>query len=193
LLILALCYVCLRYYIRANKRKQARHLLAFQSEQEQKSFRSKIDFFTNIAHEIRTPLSLITAPLEEIIQQENSDQETMHNLRIIEKNCERLTVLINQLLDFRKMDENEQSLHPEPVDLGNLLEDLYDRFRKSVYRNKVRFDLSIPRDQALIVETDLDALIKILSNLLTNASKFARSYIRVRLDRQPDGTFKIGR
>ena len=191
LLILALCYVCLRYYIRANKRKQARHLLAFQSEQEQKSFRSKIDFFTNIAHEIRTPLSLITAPLEEIIQQENSDQETMHNLRIIEKNCERLTVLINQLLDFRKMDENEQSLHPEPVDLGNLLEDLYDRFRKSVHRNKVRFDLSIPRDQALVVETDLDALIKILSNLLTNASKFARSYIRVRLDRQPDGTFTI--
>lgn len=191
LLFVALCYVCLRYYIMANKRKQARDLMAFQSEQEQKSFRSKIDFFTNIAHEIRTPLSLITAPLEEIILQENEDKETMHNLRIIEKNCERLTVLINQLLDFRKMDGNGPPLSPESVNLKNLLEDLYDRFRKSVHRNRVRFDLSIPQDQDLIIETDLDAVMKIVSNLLTNATKFAHSYILINLKRNSDKSFTI--
>ncbi len=191
LLFVALCYVCLRYYIMANKRKQARDLMAFQSEQEQKSFRSKIDFFTNIAHEIRTPLSLITAPLEEIILQENEDKETMHNLRIIEKNCERLTVLINQLLDFRKMDGNGPPLSPESVNLKNLLEDLYDRFRKSVNRNRVRFDLSIPQDQDLIIETDLDAVMKIVSNLLTNATKFAHSYILINLKRNSDKSFTI--
>jgi len=191
ILFIALCYVCLRYYIMANKRKQARHLMAFQSEQEQKSFRSKIDFFTNIAHEIRTPLSLITAPLEEILLYENADKETMHNLRIIEKNCERLTVLINQLLDFRKMDENGQPLSLEPVNLRNLVEDLYDRFRKSIHRNKVRFDLSIPQDHDLIIETDLDAVMKIVSNLLTNATKFTYSYISIGLEKNADNSFTI--
>ncbi len=191
LLLIALCYVCLWYYIKASKRKQAQHLLAFQSEQEQKSFRSKIDFFTNIAHEIRTPLSLITAPLEEIILQENGDQETMQNLLIIEKNCERLTVLINQLLDFRKIDENGQPLSPETINLGNLLEDLYDRFRKSVLRNRIRLDLFIPQNQDLTIETDLDATMKIVSNLLTNATKFAYSYIMISLEKNLDNSFTI--
>lgn len=191
ILFIALCYVCLRYYIIANKRKQARHLIAFQSEQEQKSFRSKIDFFTNIAHEIRTPLSLITAPLEEILLYENGDKETMQNLRIIEKNCERLTVLINQLLDFRKMDENGQPLSPEPVNLRNLVEDLYDRFRKSIHHNKVRFDLSIPQERDLIIVTDLDAVMKIVSNLLTNATKFAYSYVSIGLEKNADNSFTI--
>lgn len=190
-LVLVLCAVILRYYMQANKRKQARHLLSFQSEQEQKSFKSKIEFFTNIAHEIRTPLSLITATLEEIIVQGTENSETRHNLLIIEKNCERLTALINQLLDFRKMDENGPSLNPELVNLGTLLEDCYARFRKSVQRSNIRFDLSIPREQELLVVTDLDAILKIVSNLLTNASKFTHSYMHLGLEKQHDRTFII--
>jgi signal transduction histidine kinase len=69
------------------------------------------------------------------------------------------------------MDGNGPPLSPESVNLKNLLEDLYDRFRKSVHRNRVRFDLSSPQDQDLIIETDLDAVMKIVSNLLTNATK----------------------
>ena len=191
LLLIALCYYCLWYYITANKRKQTRHLLAFQSEQEQKSFRSKIEFFTHIAHEIRTPLSLITAPLEEVIAQNEGSEETQHNLQIIEKNCERLTGLINQLLDFRKMDESGQTLSPEQINLGTVLEDLYERFRKSMQHNKIRFDLSIPQGQDLILETDLDALMKIISNLLTNAIKFAHTHVLLSLEKQADHSFRI--
>src|SRR5690606_2219206 len=104
LLAISLTYILVRYYINRNKVRQLRQLEAFKADQETKSFKSKIEFFTTIAHEIRTPLSLISAPLEEIVSTGEGSDQTKQNLAVIEKNCDRLSVLINQLLDFRKMD-----------------------------------------------------------------------------------------
>ncbi|MCD8262808.1 MAG: hypothetical protein LUD02_00485 [Tannerellaceae bacterium] len=89
-----------RNYIK-NKRKQE----LFETEKEKELYNAKIAFFTNIAHEIRTPLSLIKRPLEYIMKEEVSEKEQTENLEIIDKNTNRLLDLTNQLLDFRKTEK----------------------------------------------------------------------------------------
>jgi Signal transduction histidine kinase len=84
-----------------------------------------------LAHEIRTPLSLISAPLEEVISSGEGSKETHQNLSMIEKNCDRLTVLINQLLDFRKMDSTKYIVNPETINLSEHISELYERFKKT--------------------------------------------------------------
>jgi signal transduction histidine kinase/ligand-binding sensor domain-containing protein/DNA-binding response OmpR family regulator len=191
LVALSLAYLLVRYYINRNRVRQKRHLENYKTEQETKSFKSKIEFFTTIAHEIRTPLSLISAPLEEIIYAGEGSQQTKSNLNIIEKNCDRLKVLINQLLDFRKMDATEYKLHPEKIDLIAYITEMHERFKKVAQKQKIQFELRLPKEKELYVSSDLDALTKIIGNLLTNAIKFTHNKIILQLKHSADGTFTV--
>lgn len=178
-------------YLRRDKKEQMRQLASFKAEQENLAFQSKIEFFTTIAHEIRTPLSLISAPLEEIVMSEEGSNQTRQNLLVIEKNCERLSVLINQLLDFRKMDSTEYIVNPEKINLKEFLLELHDRFKKTAQRKKIQFevDLSVTADK--YIRSDSDALTKIVGNLLTNALKFTYTKIQLKLSNNEDGSFTI--
>jgi len=191
LLALSLIYLSVRFYINRNRVRQLRQLEAFKADQETKSFKSKIEFFTTIAHEIRTPLSLISGPLEEIVSTGEGSNQTKQNLAVIEKNCDRLSVLINQLLDFRKMDTTEYKLHPERIDIKEYLLEMHERFKKSAQNNKLQFDLKLPKEKELFVLADLDALTKIVGNLLTNALKFAKSRIILKLIHNRDQSYTI--
>ncbi|MEN9918291.1 MAG: hypothetical protein RL662_727 [Bacteroidota bacterium] len=182
LLSFSLLYLLLRYYTRRNQLKHERYLEAFKAEQETLSFKSKIDFFTTIAHEIRTPLSLIKAPLEEIISSKLNEDDTQQNLSVIEKNCDRLTILINQLLDFRKMDSTTYVVKPEKIDLENHLLGIVERFKKTAQSRKIELDFQTPSNGIIWVVSDADALTKITGNLLTNALKFTTDRIVLRLD-----------
>ncbi|MDR2627015.1 MAG: hybrid sensor histidine kinase/response regulator, partial [Dysgonamonadaceae bacterium] len=94
---------------RNNKRLTAKNrekLYKYKAEKEKEVYESKINFFTGIAHEIRTPLSLIIAPLENILASGDGNTYTKSNLEIIKINVNRLLDLINQLLDFRKIEDN---------------------------------------------------------------------------------------
>lgn len=191
--ILALSFLSLLtvYYLRQNRKKQANQLEAFKAEQETLSFKSKIEFFTTIAHEIRTPLSLISAPLEEIVTSGEGSGQTRQNLMLIEKNCERLSILINQLLDFRKMDSTEYIINPEEINLRKYIIEMYERFKKTAQHKKINFEVDIPANTDMYVRSDSDALTKIVGNLLTNALKFAYAKIRLGLTRNPDDSFTI--
>lgn len=184
LLTVLLTYLTLSYYWRKNKEKQQQQLDAFKTEQETLVFKSKIDFFTNIAHEIRTPVSLIKAPLEEVIALGEGGSETKLNLSIIEKNCNRLSVLINQLLDFRKMDSSNYTLNPEQLNLKEYIQELYDRFKKTAQSGKIEFILNVPTDAELPIVSDSDALTKVIGNLLTNAIKFTKDKIILTLKKE---------
>lgn len=179
-LVVLLVYVVFSYYWKRNKQKQTQQQEAFKIEQETLAFKSKIDFFTTIAHEIRTPLSLITAPLEEILTT-NDNSETKQNLLMIEKNCSRLTVLINQLLDFRKMDSIQYIISPENINLKEFIIELYERFKKTAQRKKIIFILDLPQDKEINITSDVDVLTKIIGNLLTNALKYTKDKIILKL------------
>lgn len=191
LISLLAVYLTASYYLKKAKRKQQQHLENFKNEQETLAFKSKIEFFTTIAHEIRTPLSLISAPLEEVIASGEGSAQTHQNLSIIDKNCDRLTILINQLLDFRKMDSTKYIINPERIDLRHHINELVERFRKTAQNKKIDFEVQMPADADLHVVSDEDALTKIVGNLLTNALKFTKDKIVLKLEAHGDQSYSI--
>ncbi len=191
ILIVILLYLIFSFYMKRNKEKQQRQLEAFKAEQETISFKSKINFFTTIAHEIRTPLSLINAPLEEVIASGEGGEETKRNLSVIEKNCNRLTDLINQLLDFRKMDSTQYIISPETIDLKEFISELYEQFRKTAQHKNITFELLLPSGPDIKIISDPDALNKIIGNLLTNAIKYTTNKIVIRLTTNKENSYTI--
>jgi ligand-binding sensor domain-containing protein/signal transduction histidine kinase/DNA-binding response OmpR family regulator len=173
----ALVFLIIRYQKRTEEKNKAR-LNFFQNEKEKELYNAKIEFFTNIAHEIKTPLTLISLPLEKILQQPGLDHETKANLKIMEKNTNRLISLSNQLFDFRKTEGNVFSLSFVKTDICSLLSELLQQFRPAAEERKMILDTKLPNIyfQAYV---DPEALKKILSNLFSNAIKYGREKIGV--------------
>lgn len=145
-------------------------------------YRSKISFFTEIAHEIRTPLSLIDLPLEAMEELNIDDPQFRKYLSVTRKNTRRLLELTGQLLDFEKIDSSRLRLKKENVDIPALLNETADRFDTPLrLAGKTLVREIDPRP--LVVMTDREALIKIVSNLLNNARKYGNSSVRLSLTR----------
>jgi ligand-binding sensor domain-containing protein/signal transduction histidine kinase/DNA-binding response OmpR family regulator len=173
----ALVFLIIRYQKRTEEKNKAR-LSFFQNEKDKELYNAKIEFFTNIAHEIKTPLTLISLPLEKILQQPGLDHETKANLKIMEKNTNRLISLSNQLFDFRKTEGNVFSLSFVKTDICSLLSELLQQFRPAAEERKMILDTRLPNIyfQAYV---DPEALKKILSNLFSNAIKYGGEQIGV--------------
>jgi ligand-binding sensor domain-containing protein/signal transduction histidine kinase/DNA-binding response OmpR family regulator len=190
LLIVLFIYLIISFVWKKNNKRQRQRLETFKTEQETLAFKSKIDFFTTIAHEIRTPLTLISAPLEEVINSEEGSPETKQNISIIEKNCNRLTELINQLLDFRKMDSTQYIVNPSKINLHTYMNELYYRFNKTAQNKNIDFILQLPKDECFVY-TDKDGLTKIVGNLLVNALKYTKDKIVLSLNKSDEEIYSI--
>ena len=130
----------------------------------------KTKFFTNVSHEFRTPLSLIIAPLDKIIRH-TTDEEQVKQLNLVQRNAKRLLNLVNQLLDFRKMEVQEVRLHPSIGDIVRFCKDTGYSFTDIAEKKKIQFSFSANID-SLEIYFDKDKIEKILFNLLSNAFKY---------------------
>jgi two-component system sensor histidine kinase/response regulator, hybrid (one component system) len=148
------------------------------SEKEKEVYESKVRFFTEIAHEIRTPLTLIEAPLEAMGEMESVDQKMTHYIAVTRSNTKRLLQLTEQLLDFRKVETANLQLQYEQTDINTLLNDIISRFEPTITLRRKTLIYNIT-DRQITAEIDRDAVIKIVSNLLNNALKYAHSTIIV--------------
>ena len=110
-----------------------------EQEKEREVYHAKIDFFTNVAHEIRTPLTLIKGPLENIILKKEVDSETKEDLYIMKQNTERLLNLTNQLLDFRKTETRGFRLNFTECDVVAVLRETYLRFTSFGQAKRIGF------------------------------------------------------
>ena len=163
----------------------------FESTKEKELYDAKIQFFTFITHEIRTPLTLIKAPLEKIIRSADGNPSTKENLRIIERNTQRLLNLSNQLLDFRKTESKGFKLNFVKTDINLFLEDIARSFRPAIAKEGKELTFDLPETH-LIASVDREAFSKIISNLLTNAFKYSDKHIRMNLAvSEKDNTFSI--
>jgi signal transduction histidine kinase/ligand-binding sensor domain-containing protein/DNA-binding response OmpR family regulator len=130
----------------------------------------KIKLFTNLSHEFRTPVSLILAPLEEVITHEQ-DHTFRHKLYLIRRNAKRLLYLANQLMDFRKMEMQELKLNPATGDVIGFIREVVYSFTDLAERKQVEFFFHAA-NEALYTSFDHDKIERILYNLLSNAFKF---------------------
>ena len=159
---------------------QKKKLREYAEEQERQSYHAQIEFFTNIAHEIRTPLTLIKVPLEFIISSGEGSPQVKNYLDMMNTNTNNLLNLINQLLEFRKSGEGEYALSIQNHDVKQLLTDICARFNSVLNIGNVKMDIEMP-EHDVFFNLDSDAFSKIANNLISNALKYAKSKITVSL------------
>lgn len=168
------------FVTRYVRQRHSRRMAEFATRQEQAAARSKIDFFTNIAHEIRTPLSLIKVPLESVLSSgERFSPRTENYLRVMDRNTAALLEMVNQLLDLRKTEHLIADLSLERIDVSTLLDDACECFRPMLEVSGIALQHDIP--SAMFFDADRDALSKIVHNLLSNATKYAAAQVAVGL------------
>lgn len=183
LLLLAITIFLIRKYAldKARKRNEIK-LERLKNKSEQDFYKQKIEFFTAMAHEIRTPLSLIIAPLEKLLGKPQKDPESGEQLQIMEENSDRLLTLVNQLLDFRRIESDIFEIHTEAIELVSFVNSMKDRFSPIAYQKGLNFSIK-SSVKKLDVYADPEALMKILSNLLINALKFTRKNVEIRINK----------
>jgi signal transduction histidine kinase/ligand-binding sensor domain-containing protein/DNA-binding response OmpR family regulator len=156
-----------------EKEKQKAKLLIEQERQEVKRMQEldqlKIKFLTNVSHEFRTPLSLIMAPVDKMLTR--ADLEQKQQLNMVRKNARRLLNLVNQLLDFRKMEVQELKLHSKPGDIVKFISEISLSFTDISHEKKIDFVFDTTVD-SMFVSFDHDKIERILFNLISNAFKF---------------------
>lgn len=174
-----------RWYLQRKKRQLEEKERFFTINKEKELYKNKMQFFAEIAHEIRTPLTLIRTPLEAIREMEISDKRIERYLRIMQQNTMRLLDLTTQLLDFQKIDNRRDTLHFEQVDVSALIQSTLDRFADTMTLKDKELTASIP-DTPILAVIDREAITKILSNLFNNALKYSTRKIDVTLAADQD-------
>ena len=177
-LLLSIIFYVFRSYHKRVGLLNRRKIAIINSRKEKEIYEAKIAFFTNVAHEIRTPLTLIIGPMEKIMKKSEEVPLIQNNLRIMEKNTNRLLELTNQLLDFRKTEINGFNLNFVKADISELLTNTFTRFKAVTQQKKIRYKLELPTGKQYAY-VDKEALNKILSNLIDNAFKYAKSKVTV--------------
>ncbi len=181
LLIIGCSLYAVWYFKQRSNYKHRRQMEKFEQEKEREIYHAKIDFFTNVAHEIRTPLTLIKGPLENIILKKKVDAETREDLNIMKQNTERLLNLTNQLLDFRKTESQGFRLNFAKCNITEVLKETHLRFTSLAKQKGLEFTLQLPETD-FYAHVNQEAFTKIISNLLNNAVKYSEHYIHVSLE-----------
>ncbi len=158
-----------------QERLQFRQMLELERKEAERKHEFdlvKIKFLTNLSHEFRTPISLILEPTEKLLRQEIG-QKKLEQLSLIRRNARRLLNLVNQLLDFRKLEEKELKLDLSEGDLVSFARDVGDSFKDISERKRINFAFTSSVSH-FYTSFDRDKIERILFNLLSNAFKFTK-------------------
>jgi ligand-binding sensor domain-containing protein/signal transduction histidine kinase/DNA-binding NarL/FixJ family response regulator len=171
MIILSLVYALLRFNKMRWKLTHDLKIEQLEKEQQEKLHKAKLNFFTNIAHEIRTPLTLIVSPLELTLERYPNDSFVQKQLHIVKSNTNRLVRLINQLLDFQKQESGTLKLRPAYANIVSLVEQTVFSFSEYARSRDIQLELHA-QPETIYLNFDRDELEKVFCNLLYNAFKF---------------------
>ena len=193
-LLIAACAVWyyVRFRLKRAERLHQQEIERLNEEKEKEVREARLNFFTMIAHEIRTPVSLIIGPLEKIMKKGGEAGEApSDDMRVIDRNAHRLLELVNQLLDFRKVEQQSLVMHFAPHNIKNLVQSVSERFAPTFQQGGKRFTTHYP-DEHFTAIVDREAVTKVVSNLLTNANKYTKDEVTLSCQAEPDGNaFRI--
>lgn len=169
LILVFLSYVWYRKE-QKHKRRMKYKEREFEAKKQHEIDEMRLNFFTNLSHDFRTPLSLIIAPLEEVLKKYPHEDFT-HSLHIVHKNALALLHLVNQILDFRKIGVQEVRLQPENGNYIQFIEDILKHF--SIYAATHQIAITFEKEiDSLPMQFDKEKMHKIFMNLLSNAIKY---------------------
>ena len=171
------------YYYYSQKAFGLEHDLALEHlsrENEKELHQSKLRFFTNISHEIKTPLTLILAPIDNLLAQHQSNSKLQNQLMMMKRNGEHLTRLIQQLLDFRKLESGKMKVEMKKDNVVSFLHEIFVSFKGYAWDKNINFEFHKESDD-IPVYFDKDKLEKVFYNLLSNAFKFTPDHGSVKL------------
>lgn len=165
------------FYIYSIRRKI--RLQRYEEEKKEEIHQMQLQFFTNISHEFRTPLALITGPVEKLLK-EDTDSKNNQVYRLIQRNANRLLQLINELMDFRKAESGALKLQVMPGSITMFIQEIAEELSELAIRKNMSFTVSA---NTTISEVwfDRQVLEKIMINLLSNSFKYTPDYGQVQL------------
>ncbi len=169
--IVSLIYLLVRLFINREKIKSQLEIERSNAKKIHELDMMKLKFFTNISHEIRTPLTLILGPLEKLRKSNVDEKEKQDNLELIHRNALNLNKLVNQLLDFRKLQTGNLKLNLEEADMVEFVRNVVNSFNDFAVEKEISLDFTSLKKK-LVANFDADIFEKILNNLLSNAFKY---------------------
>jgi signal transduction histidine kinase/DNA-binding response OmpR family regulator len=171
LIFITILYLTVYAYLKRMELRKEKEMSEFEIQKEHELTEKKLEFFTNISHDLKTPLTLIDAPVSDLLQSENLDQDQVKKLELVRQNSKRLYSLISDLLDFRKLTRGLHKLEVNETDLFSIFEAINNFFVEECKNKSVRLMTSAKND--LKAYLDVAKVEKILWNLVSNALKFS--------------------
>lgn len=162
-------YYMLHRYIRKQKRHHQYALARMEQEHKEEIYEEKLRFFTNITHEFCTPLTLIYGPCERILEYNNTDAYIRKYILLIRNNARRLNSLIQEVIDFRRLETGHQERHVSLVAVSQVCHELMAAFTEEMDKKQIKVHEDI---EDTTWNTDLSCFGKIAGNLLSNAFKY---------------------
>ncbi|WP_157208937.1 hybrid sensor histidine kinase/response regulator transcription factor [Mariniflexile maritimum] len=183
LLLLGILLLYRRFTIIRTTKKHQLELEHIENEKNEELQRIKLEFFTNISHEFRTPLTLIKGPLEYLLKngKDISQSELQEQYVLMQKNSNYLMRLVNQLLDFRKINQGKMKLVVRKSDIVAFIKEVSEPFQFLSHKQLIDFQVSAT-PQTIETWFDHDALEKIINNLLSNAFKFTPEHGQIHIE-----------
>lgn len=183
--LLALAFILWRRRMRKEALEKERR---YMDDKEKEVYRSKLDLYGKIAHEIRTPVTLISGPLESLLDMKIGDPEISHNLDTMRRSTNELMQITNQLLDFRKIDANKMSLVLGPVELTSIVRDKISEFESLRKRKGFELQCELP-EEGVFVHGDRNGISKIVNNLLSNAFRYGDKLVKIGVEKRDNMVF----
>ncbi|MBB6462283.1 hybrid sensor histidine kinase/response regulator transcription factor [Flammeovirga kamogawensis] len=165
-----LFFIARKISVKNVKVQNKLHLEQVEREKSEEVNQMKIKFFTNISHELRTPLTLISSPLDELETIE-VDTQKLKLIQIIQRNTARLSRLVNQVLDLRKIDQGAEKLSIEEYDIVRLSRNITHDFMETALQRNIDLNFNTNQPEG-IMWFDLEKLEKVIYNLISNSLKY---------------------
>ncbi|WP_199117502.1 hybrid sensor histidine kinase/response regulator transcription factor [Pedobacter sp. ASV28] len=184
---LSLLFFITRYYTNKKVFKERLALEALKEQNMRELNQARTDFFTNISHDLKTPLTLVIQPLKQLKQTLAANDSAVGYMELIEKNVSRIQRMISQLLRFREIESQKITLNPQVGDFINFVRDLFGLFELYANKKEIETNIATHMDN-LYVAFDYDVIEKILTNLFSNALKYTpnKGYVGVRIYHSTD-------
>ena len=178
----------IRFRLRIKQERAAAQRAEMEKEQEQRVNKMNMNFFANVSHEFRTPLTMISGPVTQLCNNEDMADGDKHLLNIVQRSVSRMLRLVNQLMDFNKLEEDTLKLQVVRTDIIAQLQHVIDIFRVNASDKGITIQ-TLGLEDTFLMWLDVDKLDKIVGNLLSNAMKFTPRGGKIDISFDVEGQF----